>query len=251
VSKFIDRLKQLSEGAPQSIGFRTNNVADRSRLKIQLAAALLVETTDAAQVADADAALIRIKRKTGAVEALKKLPLPANLPWGVSAPETVATGSLADTGADFVVIAAGTPFKGLIDSKLGKIIEIEPALTDSLLRTINALSVDAVLVALPQPGEALTWQDLMAVSRITAAINKPVLVPVSATISSEELKSLWDAGVDGVVVDIAAGAAAAVADLRQKINGLDFPTPKRSDRATHLVPRVSLEPEQQEDEEEE
>jgi hypothetical protein len=251
MSKFIDRLKQLSEGTPQRIGFRTSTAADRSRLKIQLVAALPIEGADAAQVVEADATLVRVKRKTGAVEALKKLAIPADVPWGVGPTDAVAAASLAETGADFVVFAAGASLKGLIDTKLGKVIEIDPALGDSLLRTVNALAVDAVLVSLPQPGAALTWQDLLAVGRITNALNKPVLVPVSATISGEELKAVWDAGADAVVVDITADTAASLKDLRQKISALEFPAPKRGDRGAHLVPRVSLEPEQQEDQGEE
>jgi hypothetical protein len=249
MSKFVDRLKQLSGGAPQPIGFRTNAAADRSRLKIQLIAALPIDGVDAALVADVDAALVRVKRKTGAVEALKKLSLPSDLPWGV-ATDALSGPSMADAGADFVVFPAGAALKGIIDSKMGKVIEIETGLADSLLRTINVMAVDAVLVAVPQAGTALTWQDLMAFERITAALNKPVLVPASATIGSDELKALWAAGVDGVVVDITPETAASLKDLRQKISALDFPAPKRGDRAAHLVPRVSLEPEQQEDIEE-
>ncbi len=210
-------------------------------------AAIGLDGGDAAQVADADAVMVRVKRKAGAVEALKKLSLPAGMPWGVSAPDTVAGAGLADTGADFVVFAAGAPLKGLIDSKLGKVIEIDPALADNLLRTVNVLAVDAVLIAPSQAAEGLKWQDLMAIERIAGALNKPVLVPVSAGVSGEELKALWDAGVDGVVVEITADAPAALKDLRDKISALDFPTPKRGGRAGHLVPRVSLEPEQQED----
>jgi hypothetical protein len=246
MSRFIDRLKQLSQGTPQPIGFRTS-ASTHSKLRIQMVAAVAVDGVDVGLVAEADAALVRTTRKAGAAEALKKLATPGGIPWGVSGVDGTAAGE----SADFVVFAAGASLKGVIGTRLGKVIEIDPALADSLLRAVNGLPVDAVLLAWPARSEALTWQDLMVVERVTAALNKPVLVPVAAAVSGEELKALWDAGVDGVVVEVAGGGAGTLNEVRQKIDALEFPTPKRGERTAHLVPRVAAEVGEREEEEEE
>ena len=245
MSKLIDRLKQLSEGAPQPLGFHTSASA-ASKPKIQLIAVLSHDSAPDASLKEADAAFLRVG-PAEAKEAIKRLCDKSKVPCGVYAAEQVESKELQSAGADFVVFAPATAVASVSDTKLGKLIAIDSTLTDSLLRAVNALDVDAVFVSSTGDG-ALTWQNLMSIHRITAMIDKPVLLSVSWGITQSELKTLWEAGVDGVVLDLNASHSGDLSDLRKKIDALDRPTHKRRSRSTPGVPRFSLEPEQQEDE---
>ncbi len=275
MSKFIDRLKQLSEGAPQPLGFRTQ--AAQARLKVQLVASLSSEEIPDG-VPDADAAFLCVDMPLSK-DTSKKLTEKVRMPFGVCAASKADVKALQEAGVDFVVFPPTAALRPLADSKLGQIIEVDSALTDTQLRALNAVPVDAVLMmpglhagetptlqtasagetpAPPMPATAtpgsgdggFTWQDLMAIQRITGMVNKPVLFPVPSTINETDLKTIWHAGVDGVVVAITSENAADIAALKKKIAGLEYPTAKR-ERAVPSVPRPTLEPEQQEDEEEE
>ena len=81
---------------------------------------------------------------------------------------------------------------------------------DGLLRAVNDLPADAVLLTdtFDESG-SLVWHQLMIFRHLTTFISKPLLVPVPAAITEGELKALWDAGIDGVVVD-----ATGVGDLK-------------------------------------
>ena len=246
MSKFIDKLKQLSEGAPQPLGFRTRE-SNAVRPKVQLVASLSSEEVPDS-VSDADAAFLCVDMPLSK-DTPKELSEKVRMPFGVCAASKSDVKALHEAGVDFVVFPPTAALRPLADSKLGKIIEVDPGLADTQIRTLNALAVDAVLVSYESPATEFTWKDLMAIQRITGMINKPILFPVPSTISESDLKTIWHAGVDGVVVAITAENAADLAALRKKIAGLEYPTAKR-ERATLSIARPSLEPEQQEDEEE-
>ncbi len=221
MSKFIDKLKQLATGGTTPMGFRAANAKPRPKML------LVAHTTASAKATGADAWLLTIP-KTGA-----RLPkAKSTLPWGgwlkdVSAP---VLKKLGEGGADFVVFPAGSASKPILeDEKLGKVVEVEADIEAGLLKSVDGLPVDAVLVK----GEkaSLTWQDLMLFRRAANILTKPLLVAVSPDITASELQALCEAGIDGVVV------GANLDKLRKAIDKL--PSPKADKHhAEPLVPRV-------------
>ena len=152
MSKFIDKLKQLSRTAPQSIGFRAAQ-SSSAKPRIQLIASLALE--DVEQLVDyvigADAGLLRISKPALGRAALQKLieNLP-DIPWGICLqPAGNKTSRQLIASCDFVVFpAAGTPLGVLPDNaETGKILEVEASISEGLLRAANELPVDAVLVS--------------------------------------------------------------------------------------------------------
>ncbi len=255
MSKFIDRLKQLSEGAPQPLGFRPGGMA-ATRLKVQLVASLSGDAIPDS-ISDADAAFLCVDMPA-TKGSQKKLAEKAKVPFGACAAGNVDVKALAEAGTDFVVFPANANVGGLADSKIGKVLEIDTNLSDSLLRSLNALAVDAVLLrhgfsesggdspAAATSSEGLTWQDVIAIHRVAGMISKPVLLTVPSDISQADLKTVWHAGVDGVVVGITGENAEDIGALRKKIAGLEFPAARRESH-TPGVPRPAPEPEQAED----
>jgi hypothetical protein len=254
MSKFVDRLKQLSEGTPQPIGFRLGMKAS-PKLKIQLIGMLTNPETGA--VADnmnaTDAVIIKTESVKAASKEIKPASGDANRPVGVYVTSKMVNSlnTLIGDGADFVVLTPNLPLTVMPDKKTGKVIEIESTVSDSILRAVSMLPVDAVMVSYHMGNEVFSWEDLLAIQRLTASISKPILVPVPAGITAEEMQTLWEAGVDGVVVEITAASADKLPGIRQIIDKLEHPDTSRRDRLTPTVPRMSPESEEHEDEEEE
>jgi hypothetical protein len=75
-------------------------------------------------------------------------------------------------------------------------------------------------------------------------------------VTADELQALWEAGIEGVVVEVSAGQPQdRLKELRQVIDELAFPSTRQREKAEALVPRIGKEPggtivEEEEEEEE-
>ncbi|MDD5127516.1 MAG: hypothetical protein PHR43_05425 [Dehalococcoidales bacterium] len=247
MSKLIEQMENMVKGTPSPIGFRAAP-AGKSKARPLLVADVTVDIKKMKDyLAGADAVLLPAGAKTS------NLP---DIPRGsrLADTDTKTIEAAVKSGADFVVFTADsavfTPGK---DSKLGRIIQIDNSITDSLLRTVGELPVDAILVDSSKK-DSLTWNDLMALQRFAAA-GKPLMLAVSGDLTSDELKTIWNAGADGIVVGIGTEAPVAVlADLRKEMDKLE-PRAKKSGKTEALLPlgrtRPEAEPEPEEEEEEE
>jgi hypothetical protein len=157
-------------------------------------------------------------------------------------------------GCDFVVFpAAKTSLAILQNEAVGRILEIEASLSDGLLRAIDALPVDAVLIADElREDYFLTWHHLVLFQHFANLLTKPLLVSIPSNVTANELQALWEAGVDGVIVEVETGR---VSKLRQAIDKLTFPSQRKRGKAEALLPRIGGEPstvtmEEEEEEEE-
>jgi hypothetical protein len=260
MSQFIEKLSQLSQGTTQPIGFRPRQPT-LPRPKIQLVASLAQEEAESLvnHITGADAALLRISSLSSGSQTLKKMSQAvADIPWGGWLKTSGQSGisPLIKAGCDFVVFPTSAPLtvfnKGEV-GKIGKILEVETSLSDGLLRVLNGLPVDAVFLAAEEKTELpLTWQHLMLFQRLGDWLTKPLLVPVPAKITADELQALWAAGVDGVVVAVTSELSSErFQELRQVINELPFPTPRRRGKPEPLLPRIRLQTGVEEEEEEE
>jgi hypothetical protein len=141
------------------------------------------------------------------------------------------------------------------DEKTGKLLQVESSMDDGLLRAVNDLPADAVLLTdtFDESG-ALVWHQLMIYRHLTAFISKPLLVSVPATISEVELKALWDAGIDGVVVDAESGAD--LKELHQMAGKLPPRAAPKRGKTDVTLPRIGREtnapppPDEEEEEDE-
>ena len=237
MSKFIDRLEKLSKAETQPIGFRAQQPAS-PKPKIQLVASLPQESAESltGYVAGADAGLLHISKLSTGVEALQKISqaLP-DIPWGVWLQGGQGeTKQLTKTGCDFAVFPApDTPLAIIENDEVSRILEVEASLNEGLVRAINELPIDAVLIAVEQKeNHTLNWQHLMLFQRFADLLTKPLLVSVPAKVTTGELKTLWEAGVTGVVIEVRAEQPQdGLKKLRQGIDKLEFPSPRRRGRA--------------------
>lgn len=247
MSKFIDDLKRACDGAPAPIGFRPQKTTT-APCRMQLLAVVAPEDLDrvAGFIDGADAVLLSVagenpskKRLTGFAGAA------GNTPWGGWLKgNNVAIPELVKSGCDFVVFSGSTLLTAAAGEKTGKVLEVEPSITDTMLRSAGNLPVDAVFVNDDSVGEGpLTWQHLMQFQRCAALLAKPLLAPVPADAGTEELKLLWEAGVICAVVDTEALSPEKFKALRKTIDDTRFPPRgRRRDKIDATLPRMQPEP---------
>jgi hypothetical protein len=256
MSKFIDRLKQASTGG-QPMGFRAVVAPSKPRLLL-VAAVAQGDTADLAGfVAGADAGLLAMAKFSAGAKTLRQLSQAVpDIPWGGWLKEAGQEGIelVAAAGGDFIVFPAGTSLAMLGEEKVGKILEVEPSLEPGLLKAVDDLPVDAVLIT-AEDGPLLTWRHLMLVQRCANLLRKPLLVLVPPEVTAAELGALWEAGVRGVVVK--AGVGGRIAEIAKMLEKLPVPRAGNRDKAGPLLPRMgggtgrTSEEEEEEEEEEE
>jgi hypothetical protein len=227
--------------------------------KIQLVASLTegnVETL-AGSVAGADAGLLRVSKVSSGAKTLQSISQTiSDIPWGgwLQGGSQAEIEQMAKSGCDFLVFpATNTPLVTLQSDKVGKILEVEASLTEGLLRTVNGMPIDAVLVVGERKEDYfLTWHHLMLFQRLADLLTKPLLVSIPSNVGAGELQTLWEAGVDGVIV--VGQPKDRMKELRQVIDKLAYPAPRRRERGEPRLSRigggVSVVPAEEEEEEE-
>ena len=261
MSQLIDKLNQAAKAVPQPMGFRAAKPA-LTKPKILLIASL-IQANNVGRLADyitgADAVLLPIAKLSPRATTLQKIAKAvSDIPWGgwlrdIGRREI---SPMMETGCDFVVFPAGTALTTPQDDEIGKILQVEASLAEGLLKAVNELPVDAVLIA-DEPEEAhfLTWHRLMLFQRFADLLTKPLLVTAPLNVSADELQVLWKTGVDGAVVEVGIGEPVGrLEELRKVIDKLTFPARKRG-KAEALLPHIGEETspvtEAEEEEEEE
>lgn len=258
MSRFIDKLKRVSQVAPQPIGFKVAQPVSKPRMLLVAS----LPQADVAHLADylagADAGLLPIARLTSEAKQLKEIvQLIPDILWGGLLQDTRQGGikRIVQAGGDFIVFPLDTSLKILEDEEVGKVLEVEASLDEGLLRAVDELPADAVLITGQEKSDYfLTWHHLMLFRRFADLLTKPLLVSVPANVTAGELQAIWEVGVDGVVVDVEVGQPVGkLKKLRQIIDSLSLPSKRKPTRIAALLPHLRGEagPVTEEEEEEE
>jgi hypothetical protein len=244
MSKFIERLQQVTQPLPQSMGFKTNKT-EQTRPKIQLIVNITgnKSKSPAKELNEADALLLPVSG-VGVDKTIWGM-------WLLNGDANEVEKSIK-SGADFVIL----PVNGEVlppDKKIGKILQMEASITDVLLRTVSELPVDAVLLTEDkESGFVLTWKRLMLIQRFSSMLNKPLLIEILPGITGTELQLVWEAGVSGVIVTVSSEQAETVTrDLRKIIDKLSFPSRRKREKGMAILPRVEVQQEEPEEEDDE
>jgi hypothetical protein len=258
MSQLIEKFQKASSGNTVPMGFRT------ARAEARVPRLLLIAGVEAAlpdkpgdYIEGADAVLLRTEEAPGE-KALKKMAHALDaVPFGLYL-EDDSDGLIekaGESGLDFAVFStAGRVAAMPGDKKLGKVLEVDAAMDDGLLRAVNDLPVDAVLLA-GGAESGLLWHQLMIFQHLANIITRPLIVPAQPDISAGEMKALWDAGVDGILVAADLEKPGGFKKMREAIDKLPARTGRKGGRAQVLLPRPAVEgrpaPPPDEEEEEE
>ena len=234
MSKFIERLQQVLTPPPQTMGFNTAK-SEQAKPRIQL----VVNVTGG----NLKSTLKELNETDAVVLPIAALGIGDTISgaWLVQGDEAEVEKSIK-AEADFIIL----PANGKVlppDKKVGKILQIEAAITDVLLRAVNELPVDAVLLTESdgknEGGLALTWKRLMLIQRFSSLLNKPMLIKVLPDITDTELQVIWEAGVSGIIVTVDAEQVTAfIPKLRKAIDKLSFPTKRKREKSLAIVPHI-------------
>ncbi len=241
MSQLIDKLNRVAKPVSQPMGFRAVQAATPKARMLLIASPLPSENLNGLGDSGADAVLLHI----AALETVQKLARsPAGIPWGAwSRGDEKEINAIVEGGSDFVVFPADSPLPAMPQSgKVGKVLQVEPSLNEGLLRAINDLPADAVLITDATKIEGpLTWQHLMSFQRTAALLAKPLLVSVPTRLTASELQALWDIGIDGVVIEVSKGQMDRLGELRQAIGNLTDSSRRKRGKAEALLPSIRME----------
>lgn len=246
MSKLIEKLKKLAQAVPAPMGFRTSKEAE-SGGKMLLLGRIKADGAATAKIDTAADAVLIYTGKDGTVEDIQKTAKAlGGVPWGVYIEEGGDMAALAEAGGDFVVFSPTVKVNDLPqDEKIGKVLEVESSMDDGLLRAINDVPADAVIITdTLDSDECLTLHRLMVYRHLTNFISKPLIAPVPADIGEAELKALLDAEIDGVMAE-----GEDLKELKKAIGKLPTRSTKKRERGSVSLPRMGGETMETPDEE--
>lgn len=247
MSKLLERLEQIKAGVPAPLGFG----APRAQKTPGLALVGLVSRDHAQGIqtlADLqpDAVLVSGVDDNAALKELVQ-PLADSVPWGAdraSLGEEDAQ-ALEEAGCGFLAFSLGGATVAAMGSEeMARVLRVDSGIDQDQLRAIDALPLDVLLVSIPQPSTPWTLEDLANVALVGRRVDKYVLVPVSQAPGAKELEAVRDAGVNGLVLDVAQASPEALSELKAALLDMPRQRPRTRERPVALLssPAVSSPP---------
>lgn len=225
----LKKFERASKGTVQPLGF--GGAAKRETV----APMLLLGAADAgddaqaklAVEADVDAVIVSGRGSAKKADIDKSIKAAKGLTVGVWVDEAAEE---APAGADFQVFTSqDTPIGSLGGENRTNVMQVAPELEDGLLKTIEHLPVDVFLVSLAD-AEKLTVSQLMRIGRIRGATSRWLITHLAALPTQPELEQLREAGVSGIVVDLANQDAAGLKACKEALQALPHDIPERNKR---------------------
>ncbi|MFC1910154.1 hypothetical protein ACFLXC_02525 [Chloroflexota bacterium] len=237
MSRFIDSLDRVTKSSARSMGFSLQKTAT-SKPRMQIIACMA--SGFSGDVEGADALVLKISKTNGAKK-LQKLYKKADVPCGAWYSGEVFNDvkTIEVSGADFIIFSANNPVRAFGDksSAIGRVIEVDSSLNIGLLRAIGDLPLNAVFLTGELTNEIpVNWNNLMLFKHISSVIDRHLLVAVPATITPDEIQALWDAGVNGVIIEVSSQQPADdISALRNAMDDITF-----APRQKQLITRLNM-----------
>lgn len=144
-----------------------------------------------------------------------------------------AAKAAREAGLDFLVLKADSAADTLLEEGIGLVLAIQEDVSDTFLRTLEGLPLDALL--LPPLQEPLTVQKQLELRRLVILSRRPLFLELDREIDSAQLEVLRSAGVAGIVVSGRRGQE-LVGALRKLIDSLPMPKRRREEKKDALLP---------------
>ncbi len=248
MSKLAQRLQRVSDGAPQQpLGFARPTALERFLPLVLIAHATNPSDKVTSAAVKNGAEFIIVPFDPGGSRARPKAPAGiGETPWGIRTGDVSETHheQLKAAGCDFTVIdAEATPIRLLGDEDVAAVAAVATDTEDRVLRAIDGLPYEAVLVA-GEPPDTLTVRTMLEYSAVATGLGQNLLAPASAKWRREELEQLRDAGFAGVVVSVETAADAdALAGIKEAIEQIPTRSRRRDERPRARVPQLNVSPE--------
>jgi len=257
MSKLVEKLESLCEGRAQPMGFAAAMAREKRSPMLLIVSLSGTALESAVDLAGGDAVLVTVADMAKTATLGERAKGWGDLPWGVMIKAVTAEGlkQLAGLGCDFIIFdAAQAPLSLLNDDAIGKVVSLDPSLPDSLIRAVDCFPIDAAFVGESVEGAALSVYQLLVYQRLANLVRRPLLTPVPAELGEGDLEALLEAGVMGVIVEVAGKRSIGrLAEVRRTIDSISTSRKKR-EKVDALLPRLAEPgalPEEGEEEEEE
>jgi len=252
MSKFVDKLQNLSKSSASPIGFHPSIREPKGSAMLLIAGLSGLEVKEAKSVAgvNVDTALVLNQNfDTNMVKQMIKTL--GDVPLGVFVKETSEekVNELVDLGCDFVVFDIKAPVEVLPKEGMGKFLMIEPSLEQGLVRAINSLDVDGVFLGCGEDS-FITVEYLLICQRFSELLDKPLIAILPSLVNTDVLSKLQEAGVGGVVTPTAQPSQTFV-ELRKTIDNLPQKVERKQTKASAILPYYGGDTPIEEEEEEE
>ena len=247
MSRFLDRLEQITEGVQAPLGFGV-----RRGPKIPgMALVGLVPGGSASSVATLadlkpDAALISGVDDPAALKDLCQ-PLGDDVPWGARVLSLSEEKSQAyeAAGCDLLAFALqGTTVSAVGSEEIARVLCLDHEIDVDRLRDIDALPIDVLLLSpawgVTGSGSPLTLEDLAAIAKVSRRVDKYILLETNHALGAKELEALRNMGVNGVAVDPELVTSENLGELKAALLDMPRHRPNRKDRAMALLPRSAF-----------
>lgn len=243
MSRFIKKLRQISESTAPRLGFKKAATSPhRQMLIIATLSQDNAELETQLKETEVDAILIHSNNLEKGAKTIQRIAgSVGDIPWGVWLDEVTEKGAkeLREMGGDFIIFIAPKAPVALLEEEIGKVIKIDLSCDDGLVETIDQLPIDAVLLDLMEDGENLTISQLMNCQWLAGLISKPLLVAVQQELTDKEIRGLWEAGANGVVVEVK--EKTQLAKLCQVIKSFPLARRKPGEEKRVTLPRIEQE----------
>ncbi|MEO9254073.1 MAG: hypothetical protein ABI305_00915 [Tepidiformaceae bacterium] len=215
MSQLQKKMSRTQRREGPHIGFGT---VVRESPRAMLLAALVSDEAGGKRAfeAGADVVLLRAKDASAATPIVEKLAVDkATVGVWVNSLEEDAAKALAKAGCDFVVSTLeGTASAAVDTERMGQIVMASDATSDTTLRALGPLGLDALFVE--RPAGAMTLAQQLDLVRIASFASTTLVVTIDPSATVSDLRVLRDSGA-GVVV---APDGATVEQLKSLIESL-------------------------------
>ena len=225
MSKLLDRLEKIERGAVISMGFGASVRAEKIA-----PIALVAKLSGSAGSTQGASLLAKLGADAVLIDGLDVDRIPKRLakalekqPWGLNVKELKDEQAAAyrEKGCDFLAFGPEEALLGAIqDDETGYVLTIQPDMEERRLRAIEDIPVDAVLLRLDSDGKPLTLQHLLTIGSVRGAFSKYLFLEIRGTLSTSELESLRDMGVNGLVIDLATHSSDDLETLKDRMTSL-------------------------------
>jgi hypothetical protein len=225
MSKLADAIRRSQRVEAAPMGFAAARPVQRPTMLV----GAIVDASGVAAAGQAGAEVIVVEAGSLSPDDVKKAREAAGdavLGARTAVADSDGAKALREAGLDFLLIDADTtPASALLDDDLGYALALPAAPEELFLRSLDALSLEALyLAAVPSP---LTVAGQIELGRVAGLGRKPLISKTASSASKDDLQCLRAASVAVVVTDVA-----GVAALKETVASLPPRRGRREDQRT-------------------
>ncbi|GEM_PF-6356081 len=243
MSKFIDKLKKVGQITSQPMGF-AQHVSARAKNSNMLIIGLITSTdTSLAETAakvGIDAVALISTAKIGKDTLQKLSDTLGEIPLGGTISAKEETTQDDDQYIDFNLIRdTQVPASQIQDIDKGTILTIDTTWSDSFIRSIDLMPLDAFLIDLSNK-DTFTLELAINCQRVALLTQKPIIAYIQPSLGADIMPLLRDVGIKAIAVDVSESSKNGMLNqLCENARALEPKKRKPPERREALLPAAT------------